>query len=125
MKRIVICLFACLSIGLLLNSCSKEESIDETLLYGTWKQVDGIDNLYYTYNAGGTGKYWYNDQPVELRRDIAWELEGSSFIIRHKSNDGTWESPENYTITSLTSTTLKLRDDADGGKEYVQTKVSK
>ncbi len=124
MKRLVVCVLTVLSVSIMFNSCSKDQvSFDESLLYGTWEQIDGADTYYYKYISGGTGKYWFNAEPVELARDITWKLVNADLTITHKSNDGTWGSPEYYTVTSLTSTTLKFKDDFGG--EFTQTKISK
>lgn len=122
MKKKILGLLVIAAIAVFSNSCKKDEvSFDESLLYGSWKQIDGADTYYYTYNSDGTGKYRYNDQPIELARDITWKLDKADFTIIHKSDQGTWETPEYYTITSLTSSTLKFKDDF--GVEYTQTKL--
>jgi len=125
MKKIIICLFACLSISLVFNSCSKDEaSFDESLLIGTWQlsTTDGYE--YYHYKTGGVGVYWYEGTTeVPDGRDFKWTLDKADLILTHESQSGTFEAPEYFTVTSLTSTTFKYKDDF--GATYTLTKISK
>lgn len=125
MKKIVICLFACLSISLMLNSCSKDdESFDKTLLIGTWQlgTTDGTE--YYHYKDGGTGVYWYDGTTeAEDGRTFKWSLDKADLILTHESQSGTFEAPEYFTVTSLTSTSFKYKDSF--GEVFTLTKISK
>ena len=121
MKRFIVCLIACASISLMFYSCSKDEaSFDQSLLIGTWKQVDGADTYYYKYIAGNTGKYWYNDLTENQARSFTWTLNKADLTITHQAELGSTAVPEYYTVTALSSTTLTYKDNSGS---YTLTKM--
>jgi len=125
MKKIIISLFACLSVFLVFNSCSKDDvTFDQTLLIGTWQLGTGNAAEYYDYKEGGTGIFWYYGTTEEVDgREFTWTLENADLTLRHKSQSGTFEAPEYFTVTSLTSTTFKYKDSFE--EAYTLTKLSK
>ncbi|HNV52237.1 MAG TPA: hypothetical protein PKM28_05070, partial [Tenuifilaceae bacterium] len=62
MKKLILCLIACLSIALMFTSCEKEESFDESLLIGEWKGIERIldedHEMHYKYMGNHTGLMW-------------------------------------------------------------------
>ena len=118
MKRSLLFL-AVLSAAILLNSCSKEDDFDETLLYGKWK----MGTLHYKYLSDGTGGSW--DTSDDVREDEAqpftWTLDKSELRHLHLSFGG-GVSPETFIISELTATTMKCKDAVDN-KSYTFTKV--
>jgi len=122
MKRIIICLFACLSISLIFNSCSKEEeSFDESLLIGTWKLVTPDGDEFYHFKNEGTGVFWYTGITETLGRPFDWTLDKADLTLIHKGD--IVQAPDYFTVTSLTSTSLKYKDSF--GDSYSLTKISK
>ena len=101
-----------LSVFILFNSCQKESrnKFDETLLYGKW--VDGTE--YFKYNPDKTGSYWDIDDDVDEdeAQPFTWSLNGSKLRLSHHYFGG-GISFENFTVTQLTSSTLRAIDDYD------------
>ena len=121
MKKIIICLFACLSISLMFNSCSKDEvSFDETLLIGKWQS----GTVWEKYSADYKGGTWdTSDGMTEAdAQSFTWTLEKSDLTQIHIMEIG-GTVPKYYTVTELTSTKLKYKDDF--GVTHSFTKVSK
>jgi len=117
MKKSVIYLAAIIAIALVFNSCTKEEDFDQALLTGTWKLVGGTEM--YKYNSGGTGVFWDPSQDVtELEgKHFNWTLVKSDLTHIFISESGSLEVPKSYTVTELTATSLKYKDDL-GGTTY-------
>ncbi len=117
-KKTLFYLISCVLISSLFFSCQKEESFEETLLIGTW--VSGTD--YYKYISGGMGKNWDTSDEVteEEATTFTWTLEQSElthiFIMQIGGN-----VPKVYTVTELTSTTLKYEDEYSS---YSYTRVN-
>lgn len=119
MKKTLLYFISLLFVSFMFVSCEdEEETFNESLLIGTW--VSGTD--YYKYISGGTGKNW--DTGDEITEDEAktfsWTLEESElthiFIMEMGGS-----VPKVYTVTELTSTTLKYEDDYSS---YTFTKVN-
>ena len=98
--------FVVLSVSIMFISCGREESFDETLLIGKWKQGD----LYYKYLSDYNGASW--DESDDVHEDEAqpftWSLVGSKLRQIHDAFG--MPLPKTYTVTELTATTLKYRD---------------
>lgn len=121
MKRIIICLFAFLTVSLMFNSCSKDEEYDQALLTGKWQLVGGTE--IYRYNADGTGVFWdpADDVTEAGGQRFTWTLEKADLTHIHIMEIG-GNVPKYYTVTELTSTKLKYKDDF---ATYSFTKVNK
>lgn len=123
MKKLVFCVLTVLAVSLVLNSCKKEEpSFDQTLLIGKWKLItpDGVE--FYNYINGGTGKFWYDDVPEAEARNFTWTLDKADLTLIHQG-DGGVSVPEYFTVTELTATSFKYKDNF--GDSYSLTKFSK
>jgi hypothetical protein len=119
MKKILILLLSIVSITLLFNACTKEEtSFDETLLIGKW--VSGT--VYYKYISDYTGGTWdtADDVTEEEAQPFTWSLVKSELTHIHIMEVG-GNIPKVYTVTELTSNSLKYKDDF--GVVYTYTKV--
>lgn len=121
MKRTFNYLIALVITAIAMVSCLPEEDVfDETLLYGRWKS--GTE--YYIYNDNKTGLFWDSSEtPEEYARRFNWELVKSDlthiylFDQDPENIDGV---PDVFTITELTATTLKYKNDFES---YTLTKV--
>lgn len=121
MKRLIIYLLACISISLIFNSCKKEEeSFDEALLIGKWKS----GTVYERYDANKHGATWdTSDNVTEAEaQQFTWTLDKSDLTQIHIMEIG-GNVPKYYTVTELTSTTLKYKDDFGVSKTF--TKITK
>jgi len=110
MKKSIFYFVTFLSISFMLNSCSKEEeSFDETLLIGTWKE----GTVYEKYQSNYDGYTW--DTADNVTEDEAqlfhWTLVKSDLTQIHIMESSGTEVPKYYTVIELSSTTLKYRDD--------------
>jgi len=117
MKRILVFL-AVVSVSVLFHSCEKEEEFDETLLYGKWQS----GTLYYKYLSNHTGSTW--DEADDVNEDEAqpftWKLVKSELEQIHLMEMG-GKVPKYYTVTELTATRLRYKDDY---KSFSFTKVN-
>lgn len=114
MKRIVIGLLMCFSLAVLLNSCEDEVTgFQESLLIGKW--VSGT--IHYKYQANYTGTTWdTSDDVTEAEgQKFTWSLIESELTHIHILEVG-GNVPKVYTVTELTATSLKYKDDF--GKTY-------
>lgn len=93
-------------------------SFDETLLIGTW--VSGTE--FYKYKADGNGATWDESEDVKEEEALhfTWTLVKSDLTHIHIMEDGN-KVPKSYTVTELSATTLKYKDDFGGS--YVFKKV--
>jgi hypothetical protein len=108
-------------ITFLAASCEPiEESFDESLLVGKWQS----GTLFYKYLAGGTGSTWdtADDVSESEAQAFSWTLVKSELTHIHVLEIG-GSVPKVYTVTELTSTSLKYEDDF--GVKFSFTKVSK
>jgi hypothetical protein len=120
MKKILTILVSCILISTLFTSCEEEEPYyDDALLIGKWKS----GTLFYKYLNNGTGTTWdTGDDVTEAEgQEFTWALEKSELTHIHIIEMG-GTVPKVYTVTELTSSTLKYKDDF--GKTYSFIKVS-
>jgi hypothetical protein len=119
-KKTLLYLVAILITSVTVVSCIDDTtSYDESLLYGKWQS----GTLYYKYVSGGTGTTW------DTADDVT-EAEGQSFTWTLVNDELTQiyvleiggTVPKVYTVTELTTTTLKYEDDY--GSSYSFTKVN-
>jgi len=118
MKKLLVCLMVCFSLTVLLNSCEEDETFfQESYLIGKWAQ----GTLYYKYLSDYTGKTWdtADDVTEAEAQKFTWTLVKSELTHIHIMEVG-GNVPKVYTVTELTETTLKYKDDF--GKTYTFTK---
>jgi hypothetical protein len=118
MKKLIVCLMVCISLSVLFNSCEKEDTFfDESLLIGKWAS----GTVYYKYLTDHSGKTWdTSDDVTEAEaQKFTWTLVKSELTHIHIMEVG-GSVPKVYTVTELTSTSLKYKDDF--GKTYSFTK---
>ncbi len=121
MKRIWYYFSFCILIPFLVASCEKEEEFfDESLLIGKWQS----GTLYYKYLDDGSGATWdvADDVTEEEAQLFTWTLVESELTHIHILEMG-GTVPKVYTVTELTATSLKYKDDF--GKSFSFTKVVK
>lgn len=107
--------------GFLFSSCEFEElTFDDTLLFGKWQS--GTE--FYRYEMDGTGAAWdtADDVTEAEAQGFTWTLVQSELTHIHVMEMGGSGVPKVYTVTQLTATSLRYRDDF--GKSYAFTKVS-
>jgi hypothetical protein len=120
-KKTLFYLTACLVVSFLAVSCEPtEESFDESLLIGKWQS----GTLFYKYLADGTGGTWdtIDDVTEAEAQAFTWTLVKSELTHIHILETG-GSVPKIYTVTELTSTSLKYHDEF--GSEFSFTKISK
>ncbi len=103
---------------LLAVSCTKlGTSFDQTLLTGKWQS----GTLYYKYLANGTGSTWdtADDVTEAEAQPFTWTLDKDVLTQIHFNS----LVPKIYTVTELTSTSLKYHDTF--GSKFSFTKVAK
>ncbi len=118
MKKKILGLLVIAAIAVFSNSCKKEdESFDESLLIGRWKS----GTLWEKYFDDHTGATWdtADDVTEEEAQTFTWKLDKSDLTQIHIMEIG-GNVPKYYTVTELTSTTLKYKDDF--GVSYTFTK---
>jgi len=120
MKKNLIYLITCVLMMSLMVSCEpEEESFDESLLIGKWKS----GTLYYKYLSNGSGGTWDTSDDVSESeaQPFTWTLEKSELTHLFVMELG-GIVPKVYTVTALTETSLKFKDDF--GKSFSFSKVS-
>lgn len=120
-KKTLFYLTAVMVISLLAVSCEPtEQSFDESLLIGKWQS----GTLYYKYLADGTGGTWdtADDVTEAEAQAFTWTLVQSELTHIHVLETG-GSVPKVYTVTELTSTSLKYKDDF--GASFSFTKISR
>jgi len=113
MKRILYFL-GFLLVAATFHSCEVEEDFDEDLLIGRWKPVSGT-SLYFRYDRNGGGVTWNPsvDQSEERGQAFKWKLVQSELEQRHHIEIiGEDIIIEIYTVTELTSTSLKYKNNS-------------
>lgn len=118
MKKLFVCLMVCFSMSVLFNSCQKEDTFfDESLLIGKWAS----GTVFYKYSSNYTGKTWdtADDVTEAEAQSFTWTLVKSELTHIHILETG-GSVPKVYTVTTLTSTSLKYKDDF--GTTYSFTK---
>lgn len=113
MKKIISLLFLSF---IFFAGCGKKE-FDETLLYGKWK----CGTLYEKYVSSGTGYTWDTADDVDESeaQSFTWELDGEKLTQYHQMEASSAVVPKQYTVTTLTETTLSY---TSNGKTYTFTK---
>lgn len=103
--------------ALLMVSCSKK--FDPDLITGKWKTAQE----YWVYSNNGTGYTWDEaDDVTELEaQPFTWKIDGTALQIVHRGEMGQ-EIPKDYTLTTLSSTTLEYKDAY--GKKFSFTRCS-
>lgn len=119
MKKKIFYLFAIVIASVLVVSCIDIfEPFDDSLLIGKWQS----GTVYYSYNIDGSGKTW--DEADDVKEDEAqsfsWTLVESELTHIHIMEMG-GTVPKVYTVTELTATTLKYKDDF--GKSFSFSKI--
>ena len=113
MKKIIFKYLPIVAAIALLASCNMNfgggsKSFDEALIYGKWQN----GQEYWVYDAiGGTGHTWdeADDVTETEAQQFVWEIDGEELHITHIGEMGE-QIPKDYTLTELTSTTLKYKD---------------
>jgi hypothetical protein len=121
MKKTLFYLTAFLVISFLAVSCEPaEETFDESLLIGKWQS----GTLFYKYLTDGTGGTWdTSDDVTEAEAQFfTWTLVKSTLTQIHVLEMG-GSVPKVYTVTELTATSLKYKDDF--GVAFSFTKISR
>jgi hypothetical protein len=92
---------------------------DESLLIGKWAM--GTDH--YRYDADGTGVSWDTAEyyTEEEGLPFTWTLESAELTHIHIMETGDSGLPKIYTVTELTETSLKYKDNF--GKTYSFVKI--
>lgn len=119
MKRILTYLLSAVFVSALFISCEKdEEFFEEELLIGKWRS----ETLYYRYDIDYTGATWdtADDVTEDEAQKFEWTLIKSDLTHIHIMEMG-GKVPKYYTVTELTATTLKYKDEF--GKRFSFTKV--
>ena len=121
MKRTLYFLISFLLISTLFQSCSKDENFDETLLFGKWKET-GASPYHYRYDSNHTGARWKPDEDVKESEgeEFTWELEKSELMRLHIRKIDGGVVPENFTVTELTATSLRYKNEV---RSYSFTKI--
>ena len=120
MKRSFLYVFLCVVVTSFMVSCDEIDiSFDESLLIGKWQS----GTVYYKYLVNGSGATWdeADDVTEEEAQTFTWTLEYSELTHIHVLEMG-GTVPKAYTVTELTSTTLRYKDDF--GKTFTFTKVA-
>jgi hypothetical protein len=120
MKKALKYIALILAAAILAVSCEKEEpSFDRSLLIGKW--VTGT--LFYKYLDDGTGGTWDTSDDVreEEAQEYTWTLVNAELRQNHIGELG-FIVPKVYTVTELSATTLKYRDEFSD--EWTFTKVT-
>jgi hypothetical protein len=118
MQKYKMSVVAAILVALMLASCEKEYFFDESLLTGKWQS----GTLFYRYFANGTGYSWDEGDDVseDEAQDFTWTLVESELTHIHILEIG-GTVPRVYTVTELSSTSLRYRDDF--GRSYSFTRV--
>jgi hypothetical protein len=118
MKKSIIYLVTFLSIAFIFNSCTKDDNFDEALLAGKWQS----GTVFFRYSADGNGVTWDTaDDVTEAEGQIfTWTLKKAELTQIHIMSIG-GNVPKVYTVTELTSTSLKYHDGF--GINYSFTKI--
>jgi hypothetical protein len=109
MKKTLIYLGMLAIITFFAVSCTKEPvTYDQTLLTGKWQS----GTLFYKYQANGTGGTWDTaDNVTEAEAQaFTWTLVNDLLTQIHVLEMG-GSVPKIYTVTELTATSLKYKDD--------------
>ena len=122
MKKVLYVLVSFLIVSALFTSCEKEEDFDQDLLIGKWKPVSGT-SMYFRYDSNGEGVTWNPsvDQREEEGQKFRWKLVQSELEQRHNIEIiGEDIIIEIYTVTDLTTTSLKYKNES---RSYSFTRI--
>ncbi len=118
MKKLVGCMIILMS--LIFSSCEEEQtSFQSSFLIGKW--VSGTVNYKYLSNNKGTTWDTSEDVTEAEGQEFNWSLVQSVLTHSHIIGIG-GNVPKEYTVTELTTTTLKYKDSF--GKTFSFTKVN-
>ncbi len=119
MKKIFVSFAALVLAAFIISSCEQEKYFDSSLLAGKWKS----GTLFERYFDDGTGYSWDEGDDVreEEAQDFTWTLAGAELIKKEQMEIGDVEITKIFTVTELSSTTLKYNDDF--GRGYTFTRV--
>ena len=121
MKKILSYLTMLMVISFMAVSCEPlEESFDDSLLIGKWRS----GTMYYKYLTNGSGDTWdtADDVTEAEAQTFTWTLVKSELTHIHVLEMG-GSVPKIYTVTELTSTSLKYQDSF--GVKFSFTKTTK
>lgn len=121
MKKTLFYLTMCIVVSFLAVSCEPEEvSFDDSLLIGKWQS----GTLYYKYLDNGSGATWdtADDVTEAEAQAFTWTLVKAELTHIHVLEIG-GSVPKVYTVTELTSASLKYHDDF--GVNFSFTKAGK
>ena len=119
MKKTLFYLTMCIVVSILAVSCEPEEVFfDDSLLIGKWQS----GTLFYKYLNDGSGGTWdtADDVTEAEAQAFTWTLVSAELTHIHILEIG-GSVPKVYTVTELTSTSLKYHDDF--GVNFSFTKV--
>lgn len=123
MKNIKYLLYSCyfVLVCIVIASCGeKEKKIDKSLLPGKWKQ----GTLYEVYKADETGYTWDESDDVTENeaQAMTWTLDKDKLIQYHQMEIGTGIIPKNYTVTELTTTTFRYKDNYGTSRSFTRVR---
>ena len=121
MKNRLLFFIAVFAVSGVFHSCQEEEqSFDETLLFGKWRELG--KEMYYKYLPDYTGSTWDESEDVQEdeAQEFTWSLVKSKFTHLHQMEMG-GVVPKRYTVTELTATSLKYEDDFNKSFSFVKT----
>jgi hypothetical protein len=119
MKKAFYFVFATLLGSMVFTSCELDDiTFDDAMLVGKWRS----ENVFYRYDATGTGVTWdISDDVLEEEGDqFTWTLSDSELKHIYVLEFGQIV-PKVYTVTKLNLTKLEYEDDF--GKTFSFTKV--
>lgn len=120
MKRLLTILLSFAMIAVLSTSCTEDETLtnfDETLIIGKWKS----GTLYERYDSDNWGATWdtADDVTEEEGQEFTWTITVDQLEQIHIIENG-GNVPKVYTITELTSSSLKYEDDYGVAKSFTK-----
>jgi hypothetical protein len=121
MKKVLYFVCFLLATSSIMVSCDMafDEPFDDSLLLGKWQS----GTLYYKYAFDGSGTTW--DEADDVKEDEAqsftWALVQSELTHIHIMEIGVTVVTKVYTVTELTSSSLKYKDSF--GKTFSFVKV--
>jgi hypothetical protein len=97
---------------------------DQSLLIGKWVSTVAPGTEYYRYDIGGTGVTWdTSDNVTEAEgQPYTWTLVNADLTLIHIMVTGGNGVPKIYTVTELTSSTLKYKDNFNIAYSYSKVK---
>lgn len=124
MKSRILIVLSIVILGIMGTSCSKDEDnevhFEETLLHGKW--VSGT--VFQKFNADLTGSTWdtKDDITEEEAQKFTWTLTKDQLEQIHLIQTGA-NVPKVYTVTELTASTLKYKDDQGEKQTFNKVKA--